>query len=406
MTTVLSPFHFTRLISRYGNPIHTILLYPSILSISHLPLYSKLKPRQWMNAISTSSLTRYFASHQVPHLNPLTPHELLLHILLPLPTPQLLPLTILSHRIHALILRILHNRLVAASELSSHSLLLECFHPSAKLTEPPYFCTYQGTHGLASPQSSPENEGDTGIVGKLGEMHSMYSRFRPHRRELETGGRRVRGPPGDVPGSRTWAGAAGDRFEGEAVRQILSLDGHERFTQLVAQSNLVRIGPRHGLFTAFVEVEEGVVRVFRDWLQKMAMGGDMTASGAVKGNVEEVGKGKESVREDPVLSADIGNDKEILWVNSRSKNSGLRLRVRERKIRKDTPVLIEANEDIPVSYEVEYQGRRTFTLLQVSMLNVVLEFLVRTSHLLLMLEKSLVQEDNSTGKAVVFGSFG
>jgi hypothetical protein len=31
--------------------------------------------------------------------------------------------------------------------------------------------------------------------------------------------------------------------------------------------------------------------------------------------------------------------------------------------------------------------------------------LVRTSHLLLALEKSLVQDDNS-GKAVVFGSFG
>jgi hypothetical protein len=34
------------------------------------------------------------------------------------------------------------------------------------------------------------------------------------------------------------------------------------------------------------------------------------------------------------------------------------------------------------------------------------ELLVRTSHLLFALEKSLVQEDNSSGKAVVFGSFG
>jgi hypothetical protein len=34
------------------------------------------------------------------------------------------------------------------------------------------------------------------------------------------------------------------------------------------------------------------------------------------------------------------------------------------------------------------------------------ELLIRTSHLLLVLEKSMVQEDNSFGKAVVFGSFG
>jgi hypothetical protein len=33
------------------------------------------------------------------------------------------------------------------------------------------------------------------------------------------------------------------------------------------------------------------------------------------------------------------------------------------------------------------------------------ELLIRTSHLVLMLEKSMMQEDNS-GKAVVFGSFG
>lgn len=34
------------------------------------------------------------------------------------------------------------------------------------------------------------------------------------------------------------------------------------------------------------------------------------------------------------------------------------------------------------------------------------ELLIRTSHLLLMLEKSMVQEDNTSGQAVVFGSFG
>ena len=34
------------------------------------------------------------------------------------------------------------------------------------------------------------------------------------------------------------------------------------------------------------------------------------------------------------------------------------------------------------------------------------ELFIRTSHLLLALEQSLTQEDNTSGKAVVFGSFG
>ncbi|KAF2475837.1 F-box domain-containing protein [Lindgomyces ingoldianus] len=312
------------------------------------------------------------------------PNELLLHILTPLPTPQLLPLTVLSHRIYTLILRILHNRLVAASELNSHSLLLECYHPSAKLTEPPYFCTYHGTDGLTT--YKPPYENDANLAGRLGEMRNMYSRFRPHRRDLELGGRRVRWPPGDVPGSRTFPGTASDRFEGETVKQILSLEGHELFTQLVAQTNLVKIGPRNGLFTCFVAVDEGVVRVWREWLGDMAAKRESGVPGA-EDVVEEGEKGKGAIRDIP----DAGKsaiDERILWITA-ANNTGLRFSIKERRLRRDAPILIRADEDIPVSYEIEYN-----------------ELLVRTSHLLLMLEKSLVQEDNSSGKAVVFGSFG
>ncbi|KAF2113253.1 hypothetical protein BDV96DRAFT_496625 [Lophiotrema nucula] len=313
------------------------------------------------------------------------PNELLLYILTPLPTPELLPLTLISQRIYTIILRILHNRLVVASELHSYSLLLECYHPSAKLTEPPYFCTYHGTDGLSSYE--PPSHDDPNLAGRLGDMRNIYSRFKPHRRELETGGRRVRGPPGDVPGSRTFPGTARDRYQGEAVKQILSLDGHELFTQLVAQTNLVKIGPRNGLFTCFVGVEEGVLRVWRQWLKGIAAKGASAVGSSYPEVVEEVGKGKGVVREISQKSEDL-DDERILWVSS-AKNTGFRFNVRERKLRRDTPILISADEDMPVSYEIEYE-----------------ELLVRTSHLLLMLEKSLVQEDNSSGKAVVFGSFG
>jgi hypothetical protein len=193
------------------------------------------------------------------------------------------------------------------------------------------------------------------VVGKIGELQKMYSRFRPHRRELERGGRRVR-PPGDVPGSRTFPipGTASDRFEGETVKQILSLDGHELFTQLVAQSNLVKIGPRNGLFTCFVEIEEGVVRVWREWLRNMASGSDLKSVGVKQEVVEEIGKGKEVVKEVEDTRSEMDDDR-VLWVST-AKNTGLRFNIRERKLRRDAPILIEVNEDMPVSYEVEYDG--------------------------------------------------
>ncbi|EDU44209.1 F-box domain containing protein [Pyrenophora tritici-repentis] len=311
------------------------------------------------------------------------PNELLLHLFTPIPTPELLPLTTISHRIYTLILRILHNRLVAAAELHDHSVLLECFHPSAKLTEPPYFCTYRGTDGLVRYDEYDPNKTD---VGRLGEMYNMYSRFRPHRRELEPGKKRVKPRPGDVPGSRTFPGAVQERYEGESVKQTLGLEAHELFTQLVAQTNLVKIGV-HNFFTNFVNIEESVLRVWRDWLRETAARGATVNTDVPNEVVEEVGKGKEVVREVAEEKADL-EDSRILWVSPR-KNSGIRFNVRERKLRRDAPILISTDEDMPVTYEIEYD-----------------EVLIRTSHLLLMLEQSMLQEDNSSGKAVVFGSFG
>ncbi|KAH7359531.1 F-box domain-containing protein [Pyrenochaeta sp. MPI-SDFR-AT-0127] len=311
------------------------------------------------------------------------PNELLLHLFAPIPTPGLLPLTILSSRIHTIILRILHNRLVAAAELHSHTLLLECYHPSAKLTEPPYFCTYHGTDGLSLYDDSESAQRN---VGRLGDMYNMYSRFRPYRRELEDGGRRVLPRPGDVAGSRTFPGTVQDKYQGDTVKQMLGLEAHELFTQLVAQTNLVKIGPRKGLFTCFVGVEEGVLRVWRDWLSDMAAMGPV-ADKIVEREIETAGKGKAALKEAVGRPVNLA-DPRILWVNA-SKNSGIRFNIMERKLQNNAPILIRNDEDMPVSYEIEYD-----------------ELLIRTSYLLLMLEKSMVQEDNSSGKAVVFGSFG
>jgi hypothetical protein len=267
-------------------------------------------------------------------------------------TPELLPLTSISRRLSTIILRILHNRLVAAAELDSHSLLLECYHPSVKLFEPPYFCTYHGTEGLSLYETGAETEANIGE--RLKQMRNMYSRFRPHQRELEEGGRRVLPRPGDVPGSRTFPGTAQDKYQGESVKQMLSLEAHELFTQLVAQTNLVKIGPRHGLFTCFVDVEEGVLRVWKDWLADTAAKGRLKQGSMSVEAEEKAGKGKEPVGELHQEPTDL-EDPSILWVSS-AKNSGIRFNVKERKFRRDIPILVRADEDMPVTYEIEYDG--------------------------------------------------
>jgi hypothetical protein len=204
-----------------------------------------------------------------------------------------------------------------------------------------------------------ESNSSTKEVGRLGEMYNMYSRYRPHRRDLEAGGRRVKRRPGDVPGSRTFPGAVQERYEGETVRQTLGLEAHELFTQLVAQTNLVKIGS-HNFFTNFVDIEEGVLRVWREWLRDIAAKGRTANTEVPNEVVEEVGKGKEVVRKAQEVRADL-DDPRILWVSSR-KDSGIRFNVRERKLRGDAPILISTDEDMPVTYEIEYDGKLPHSL--------------------------------------------
>ena len=198
-------------------------------------------------------------------------------------------------------------------------------------------------------------------MGRLGELHNMYSCFRPHRRDLEASGRRVMPRPGDIPGSRTFPGMVQDKYDGEAVRQTLGLEAHELFTQLVAQTNLVKIGPRNGLFTCFVGVEEGVLRVWREWLKDTSAKGQVKGTGVKHDNLVNSGKG---IVEDPIGERIVDKvdltDPRILWV-SPLKNTGIRLNARERKLRRDTPILIRTDEDMPVTYIIEYDG--TFLLI-------------------------------------------
>jgi len=340
------------------------------------------------------------------------PNELILHILTSFSTQDLLNLATVSHRLHALVVRLILNRLIVAANPPDHTLLLECYHPSARLTEPALYCTYLRTLGLHPDLEYEQISSDDAPIGRLGQLRALYSSFRPQRKLPDSPSPPPQHPAGDVPGSRTHPSSSSSRaarlarFEEQAandcVKQVLSLEGHELFTQLCAVANLVQPGPRRGLFGSIQPVEEGVVRVWREWLRMMAGMADDVDDG-----IPEAGSGAQAERQE-VGSAtkEVQKDERILWIDIK-KNVGLKLKVTERHWRRDMPVLWSADEDdIAMSYEVEYQGMSRFHQITPLFQQIdSLEILVKTSHLLLMLEKSLSQQDNTSGKAIVFGSF-
>ena len=177
---------------------------------------------------------------------------------------------------------------------------------------------------------------------------AMCSRFRPHRSET---GRKpwAKHPAGDVPGSRTYtppasvAATAGPSTQPEAgkvppveaekdeqlVTQTVHLDSAEMFTQLCAQTFLATRGVKPGLFHQHVDINQGVIRVFRKWLA-----GQVAAGGVVS--------------EDKNAS--------VLWAND-GEQLGVRLKVKQRSWKRDMPLIVNVDEDDAVLYEIQYEGK-------------------------------------------------
>lgn len=239
-------------------------------------------------------------------------------------------------------LRIIHTRLTDAAWLPEHELILECYHPCDKISTPYLHCDYLGTDGLAGYSE------DSDAQPAFDQLHGLYSRFRPVVQEENRRGR-ARYPV---------AGSARAPDDDLTASVTVQLDEGEMFSQLCAQTNLVKTGPRRGLFLSHVNLNDGVVRVFRRWLAARAAGDDDS--------------------EDPVL-----------WTDRR-KTVGLKFRVTEKVVDDGARPAIWSQaeeEDLPVSYTLVYE-----------------ELLVRTSTLLLEVEKSEAQEVTSTGKAIVIAS--
>lgn len=252
-----------------------------------------------------------------------------------------------------------------AASLINHKLQLECYHPSDKFSTPWWFCEYLGTDGFNYGDASEDDLfRDIANHGRLGRLAGLYSHFRP----TETFDRRILGPhpAGDVPGHPDIAQNLSLPIRGPPeyglVSQVVSLDEGVLFTQLMTNANLVRVDSPLGWLRGSVTVAEGVLRVWRHWLANQLSRG---ADGAVK-----------PVEKDS-----------ILWMDQ-AKNVGLDFNVKETSWTRNQPIIMRQDEDVAVSYALEHE-----------------ELLIRTTHLLFMFEESMQQDNNRSGKAVVFGSF-
>ena len=131
--------------------------------------------------------------------------------------------------------------------------------------------------------------------------------------------------------------------QAEMVSQNVNLEAHELFTQLRLLASLVQVGPRRGFFISIQNiVEKKTARIFRTWLAEIAE------------RTEHV----DAANSPASISPD---DESIVWVDH-NKIAGLRVRVNERRWRRDAPILLHRDEDQAVSYSLELQGVLLFAV--------------------------------------------
>ncbi|KAJ5418476.1 uncharacterized protein N7487_002026 [Penicillium crustosum] len=334
------------------------------------------------------------------------PNEVFIQILSDFSTRALLPLTSVNHRFHALVLRILHYRLLLTIPLKEYKLLLECFHPISKLTEPHVFCKYLGTDGLSERHDGAGSlYENVDTAHQLGRVTGLYSRFRPEvsNEEEEEEEEEERGEysskfglsPGrmlllsEVVGFIQADMNAGQQGKKEyAVIREVTLDGYEDFSQLCVVANLVQVKPGTLLLLSASTIEDGFVRLWREWLRDQ--------SGEMKRTTETDWEGGSE-------KAQMSSGDDILWVDT-SKTVGVKLRVRPKAWNPSFPVLVhqdDRDDNSWVGYEVILQGQSL--LLWRGFRVDWIELHIRSTRLLLAVEQSKEEQKIHQTNAIVIG---
>ncbi|KAH7319890.1 F-box domain-containing protein [Stachybotrys elegans] len=270
------------------------------------------------------------------------PNEILAALLSHFMTSELLALARTNTRFYSLIARLIRRRLQDAACLPHNELILESYHPSERLSTPYLHCRFLGVRlpeGVSIDLESPT----------LADMNKMYSVFRPFT------AREGKKEPTSSHGSL-------DPSEQKLVLHDVELEHDETFTQLCVVTNLVKEGPRRGLFLGHLNLLDDFVRVHRQWLEERA--------------TDTIGQGQGE------FNQHLNDDGKTLWVDA-GHNFGLRFQVKPGPAER-MPLLTGPDDRPAMSYRLAYQ-----------------ELLVRSTKLLLSVEKSTVQEVSNSGSAVV-----
>jgi hypothetical protein len=116
-------------------------------------------------------------------------------------------------------------------------------------------------------------------------------------------------------------------------KKQISLDEFEPFSQLCTMVNLVKVAPNSNRLISAINVEEGIVRVWRNWLRQHS-----------------------GRKQSDVLHETPKDDDCVLWVDNRE-NVGLKLRVKEKRWNRQAPILVHEDEETAITYEVEIEGK-------------------------------------------------
>ena len=239
--------------------------------------------------------------------------QIFIAVLSTFPTNELPPLASVNRQFYSLVVRTLQGRLLRTASLPDNKLILEAYHPADKFYTPYLSCQYRNT--IVRDGSEHCEESPT-----LSDLWKLYGSFRPKYAEENRRPRRIR--------ARFVAAQPSNDADDDTATHLINLDDGEIFSQLCACVNVVKEGPRHGLFISHVNVVDGVIRMFRHWLAELD-----------RQNTSE----------------ETSTESRLLWVDN-AKNVGIRFRVVPDPSER-IPLLSGPDDDPPVSYTLEYEGK-------------------------------------------------
>lgn len=255
--------------------------------------------------------------------------KLLTQILRFFPSHDLLLLAAVSRRFRDVAAHVVYGRLIVATSLQDHKLILECYHPTNQYTEPFIFC-----ESVDRPGRSDEIKSRSKVTGEddcFTTIASLYSRFKPVRSNADSNPTRPYSAE-SVPDVQSTVDPSVTTFvplsedENELMTRTVNLDHYELFSQLCISVALLQVGPRHGIFLSCIDIlKKKTARIWRQWLLENSS--------------------------DPVD----GGPERIIWIDQ-GRNVGLKVQVREMKGKHHAPILQRIDENHPISYKLGLEG--------------------------------------------------